>query len=64
MSRQERIRMVNKEYFSEMIKDSMLDCSKVYRHDEKMDSIMFACCTALWWIAEELHEFNERSKDG
>ena len=56
--------MVNKEYFSEMIKDSILDCSKVYRHDEKMDSIMFACCTALWWIAEELHELNERSKDG
>jgi hypothetical protein len=50
-------------YFDDIAK--ALDASgETYRHDEKTEYLMLACCYALTWIAEELHEMNERSKDG
>ena len=46
------------------IKEALTASSEAYRHDEKTEFLMLACCTALTWIAEELHEVNERCKDG
>lgn len=44
------------------IKEALNASAESYRHDEKMEFLMLACCTALSWIAEELHEMNERCK--
>ena len=46
------------------IKEALTASSEACLHDDKTEFIMLACCIALTWIAEELHEVNERCKDG
>lgn len=52
------------QYFRKMINDAIESSNGAYRHDEKTEFIMIACCNALRWIAEELHVMNERRKRG
>lgn len=55
---------MQREKYKNEIHEALIAGAKAYRHDEKTEFLMLACCTALTWIAEELHEVNERCKDG
>lgn len=40
------------------------DADRAYFSDAKQHLTLTAIARSLMWIAEELHELNERSKDG